>query len=75
MPVEDLVGYFQAPGNINHATGLPFPIDLIDENVTLPAGFTNEFVEEIEAQLVRDPELDKLDLANNFAPINPQKKE
>lgn len=75
MPIEKLLGYFQAPGNINKATGLPFPIDLIDENVSLPAGFTNEFVEEIEAQLIQDPELDKLDLSNSFAPINPQKKE
>ena len=34
-----------------------------------------EFVEEIEANLVRDSELDKFDLQNHFAHLNPQKEE
>ena len=46
----------------NPATGLPLPLDMIDQNVGLPRGFTHEFVEEIEANLVRDSELDKFDL-------------
>lgn len=76
MPhLETLPAYFQAPENYNTATGLPFPIDLIDQNVSLPAGFTKEFVEEIEAQLVRDPTLNKFDLANSFGRLNPQKEE
>jgi hypothetical protein len=57
------------------ATGLPLPLDMIDQNVGLPRGFTREFVEEIEANLVRDPELDKLDIQNHFAHLNPQKEE
>ncbi len=47
----------------------------IDQNVGLPSGFTREFVEEIEANLVGDSELDKFDLENHFAHLNPQKKE
>jgi hypothetical protein len=73
--LEDVVSYFQTLGNYNEATGLPFPIDLIDQNVSLPGGFTREFVEEIEAQLVRDPDLDKADLSNSFGRLNPQKEE
>ena len=59
----------------NPATGLPLPLDMIDQNVGLPRGFTREFVEEIEANLVRDSELDKFDLLNHFAHLNPQKEE
>ncbi|MFQ6075201.1 MAG: DNA double-strand break repair nuclease NurA [Candidatus Bathyarchaeia archaeon] len=73
VDVEPLVAYFQA--NHNPATGLPFPIDLIDQNVSLPQGFTKEFVEEVESLLIGDPELDKFDLSNYFMSINPQKEE
>jgi len=73
VDVTSLLGYFQA--NYNPATGLPFPIDLTDQNVALPRGFTKEFVEEIEAQLIKDPELDKYDLLNHFMSLNPQKEE
>lgn len=71
--VKPLLAYFQA--NHNPVTGLPFPLDLIDENVSLPRGFTKEFVEEVEALLIRDKELDKFDLSNYFMYINPQKEE
>jgi len=59
----------------NPATGLPLPLDMIDQNIGLPRGFTREFVEEIEANLVRDTELDKFDIQTHFAHLNPQKKE
>jgi len=71
--VKPLLAYFQA--NYNPVTGLPFPIDLIDENVSLPRGFTKEFVEEVEALLIQDKALDKLDLSNYFMYLNPQKEE
>jgi len=38
-------------------------------------GFTREFVEEIEARLVIDPDLDIYELENHFASLNPQKQE
>lgn len=73
MPLEAILSYFQA--NQNPATGLPFPLDLIDSNVGLPTGFTKEFVEEVEALLIKDPELQDVDLANHFQPLNPQKED
>ncbi len=74
MDVEPVIGYFLAFHN--PATGLPWPIDLIDENVSLPRGFTREFVDEIEAILIRDPEVqDKIGLQSYFSHLNPQKKE
>ena len=73
VDVRPILAYFQA--NHNPATGLPFPLDLVDENVALPEGFTKEFVEEVEALLIRDSDLDKYDLSNHFLSINPQKEE
>ncbi len=73
MELDPILAYFQA--NQNPATGLPFPLDLIDANVGLPTGFTKEFVEEVEALLIKDPELQDVDLANHFQPLNPQKED
>jgi len=73
MDIAPLLAYLKA--NYNPATGLPFPIDLIDESISLPRKFTKEFVEEIEALLIQDEELDKIDLSNYFAYLNPQKEE
>ncbi|MBI2184583.1 MAG: DNA double-strand break repair nuclease NurA [Thaumarchaeota archaeon] len=72
--VEQWLGYFRAFHN--PATGLPWPIDLADEDASLPTGFNREFVEEIEARLIRDPEVqDKLELQAYFSYLNPQKEE
>ena len=73
MKVEAVLSYFKQ--NCNPATGLPFPIDLVDQNVSLPRRFTKEFVEEVEALLIKDPEMGKVNLANHFMSINPQKEE
>jgi len=59
----------------NKATGLPLQLDITDKGVTIHGGFTQEFVEEIEANLVRDPELNKYEIENHFASLNPQKSE
>jgi len=71
--LEPLLAYFQSTHN--KATGLPIALDLTDQDVTLPSGFTREFVEEIEARLLKDSEMDKFELANHFASLNPQKQE
>ena len=73
MEIEPLLAYCQA--TCNKATGLPLPLDLIDQDVGIPRGFTREFVEEIEATLARDPEIDKFELETRFSSLNPQKKE
>jgi hypothetical protein len=67
------LAFFKA--SCNKATGLPIQLDLTDQDVTIPAGFTREFVEEIEARLAKDPELDKYEIENHFGSLNPQKQE
>ena len=52
-----------------------FPFDLTDSNVTIPSGLTQEFVEEVEAQLLKDNTLDLSDISNHFSRLNPQKNE
>jgi hypothetical protein len=71
--VEPILAMCQA--TCNPATGLPLPLDLIDQDVGIPRGFTQEFVEEIEATLAKDPDLDKFELEAKFSSLNPQKKE
>jgi hypothetical protein len=73
-PLHRLLAYFR--GFHNPVTGLPWPIDLVDEQVSIPGGFLREFVEEIEARLIRDPELpDKGAISRVFSYLNPQKPE
>ncbi len=72
--VTPCLAYFNAFHN--PATGLPWPIDLVDENSSLPLGFNKEFVEEIEARLISDPDVkNKLVLQEYFSYLNPQKEE
>ncbi|MEM1946901.1 MAG: DNA double-strand break repair nuclease NurA [Candidatus Caldarchaeum sp.] len=58
----------------NPATGLPLPLDLVDELVSLPRGIGKEFINEIEAELVRRG-LSKESLLAVFSRYNPQKDE
>jgi hypothetical protein len=71
--VDLILAFCQA--TCNPATGLPLGLDLIDQDVGIPRGFTQEFIEEIEATLAGDPELDKFELETRFSSLNPQKKE
>jgi len=71
--VEFLLAFCQA--TCDKATGLPLALDLIDQDVGIPRGFTQEFVEEIEATLARDVDLDKFELETRFSSLNPQKKQ
>jgi hypothetical protein len=71
--LENLLAFFQA--TCNKATGLPLHLDLTDQDIAMPRGFTQELVEEIEANLVKDPDLDKFEVENHFASLNPQKNE
>jgi hypothetical protein len=68
-----LLSFFKA--SCNKATGLPIQLDLTDQDITIPAGFTREFVEEIEARLTKDSELDMYEIENHFGSLNPQKQE
>ncbi|MEM4311767.1 MAG: DNA double-strand break repair nuclease NurA [Nitrososphaerales archaeon] len=73
MDIKPMLAYFL--NFYNEATGLPFPLDLVDESITLPSGFLREFVEEIEAQLIKDEEVSKEHIFLTFTQINPQKQE
>ncbi len=59
----------------NPATGLPFPIDLIDELISFDRRLASEFADEIEARLLLNSELDAEDVYGEFESINPQKSE
>jgi len=60
----------------NPATGLPMPLDLIDNAISLPRGATTIFTEEVEAKLIRDPSItDKTLISDYFTYLNPQKRE
>jgi len=56
----------------NADTGHPFPLDLVDEDVRLPIRFVREFVQEVEAQVLKKSEVGLV--RDYFQYINPQKK-
>ncbi|NIQ07407.1 MAG: DNA double-strand break repair nuclease NurA [Candidatus Korarchaeota archaeon] len=58
----------------NPTTGYPFPLDLIDHDVALPKNFINEFMDEVEATMLKKSS-DLSDLTKKlFDHLNPQKK-
>jgi hypothetical protein len=69
---EDVLAYVYATAN--PATGLPIVLDLVDDLVSLPRGIGREFVNEIEAELLRRG-LSKESLTAIFSRYNPQKDE
>jgi len=71
--IEPILSYFKAFHN--PATGLPWSLDLVDLSTTIPKGFNKEFVEEIEALLIKEGSTQKEALHNYFAYLNPQKEE
>jgi hypothetical protein len=71
--LDPLLSFFNA--TCNEATGLPMFLDLTDQDITIPAGLTREFLEEIEAHLIKETELDAYEVETHFASLNPQKEE
>lgn len=69
---EDVLSYIYATAN--PATGLPIVLDLVDDLVSLPRGIGREFVNEIEAELLRRG-LSRESLTAIFSRYNPQKDE
>ena len=69
-PLAEILPYLM--GFNNKDTGHPFPLDLVDEDVRLPRRFTREFVEEVEARVLRMADADLT--RNFFYHLNPQKK-
>ncbi len=73
VDLDFILSYLRKSGN--PATGLPFPIDLIDENITLDRRLALEFADEVESRLLLNPELDVDNTYGEFESINPQKME
>jgi hypothetical protein len=69
-PLEEILPYLVEFNNED--TGHPFPLDLVDNDVGLPIWFTREFVEEVEAQIVREAGAEFAE--RYFQYLNPQKK-
>ena len=71
---QDLaLSYLLSSGN--PATGLPFPIDIIDEVVSFDRRLASEFADEIEARLLLGSSVDVDQVYGEFESINPQKPE
>ncbi|MEM2989959.1 MAG: DNA double-strand break repair nuclease NurA [Halobacteria archaeon] len=71
---ENLERWLAQPNFFNEGTGLPLVLDLVDNLISIPSRFTNEFVNEIEARTLEklggsDPDILKL----YFSYLNPQK--
>ena len=69
-PLDEVLPYLM--GFNNPDTGHPFPLDLVDEDVRLPIKFVREFVQEVEAQVLRRADVDLV--KDLFQYLNPQKK-
>ncbi len=73
VDLESTLAYLME--NANLATGLPFPLDLVDANVSVDRRIAREFADEVEARLLLDHELNAEDVYGEFISINPQKEE
>jgi len=73
VDLESTLAYLME--NANPATGLPFPLDLVDANVSVDRRIAREFADEVEARLLLDHELNAEDVHGEFISINPQKEE
>jgi len=71
LKLEPVLSY--CAGFANKDTGHPFPLDLMDDDATLPRLFTREFVQEVEARLL-DRAVDLEAVRRLFTYLNPQKK-
>lgn len=59
----------------NEATGIPFPIDLVDDSISVDRMLAKEFADEIEARLLLNPQLTSEEVEARLEPLNPQKEE
>lgn len=59
----------------NKATGIPFPVDLVDEAISVDRLLAREFADEVEARLLLDSKLEAEEVEARLEPLNPQKRE
>mgnify|MGYP006977940227 FL=1 len=60
--------------NVNIVTGIPFPIDLVDEQISIDKELPREFAEEVEATLLLESEISSDEVEARLEPLNPQKE-
>ncbi len=72
VDLDTAVGYLA--WSVNKATGLPFPLDLIDELISLDRRISREFAEEVEARILLKKALSLSEVREEFTPLNPQKE-
>ncbi|MEN2974027.1 MAG: DNA double-strand break repair nuclease NurA [Candidatus Caldarchaeales archaeon] len=72
LDVDTVLAY--ALTSANKVTGIPFPIDLVDEMISIEKDTAREFAEEIEARLLLDPRISSEEVEARLEPLNPQKE-
>ena len=72
VDLEETIAYLA--WSVNKATGLPFPLDLIDDLISLDRRIAREFAEEVEARILLRRELGVSEVKEEFTPLNPQKE-
>lgn len=60
--------------DVNMATGIPFPIDLVDEQISVDKELAREFADEIEARLLLESGVSSEEVEARLEPLNPQKR-
>jgi len=72
VDLEMVLAYVLKSANL--ATGLPFPIDLVDEMISIDRELAKEFAEEVEARLLLNREVSSDEVESRLEPLNPQKE-
>jgi hypothetical protein len=77
LSIDEIIKIVSAKDFFNPVTGLPLILDIVDNLVSLPLGFTEDYVKEIEARIISAAlktqlPIDVIKLL--FFDMNPQKK-
>jgi len=71
VALDSVVGYIMA--SVNDSTGLPFPLDIVDSNITLDRRIAKEFADDVEVRLLDLKRIEARKLREGFLSWNPQK--
>jgi hypothetical protein len=77
LSIDEIIKVVSAKDFFNPVTGLPLILDIVDSLVSLPLGFTEDYVKEIEARIISTASRTRLPIdviKLLFFNMNPQKK-
>jgi hypothetical protein len=77
LSIDEIIKVVSAKDFFNPVTGLPLILDIVDSLVSLPLGFTEDYVKEIEARIISTASRTQLPIdviKLLFFNMNPQKK-